>query len=87
MTKKTLPFGDLLSGLCATELSAAKADPDRVAEMIERLLNSLAFTIAIGAKGDPKGMDQMLEGATSYLFEAAGSHQKAAALIEHCRRT
>lgn len=85
--KKRLPFGDLLSGLCATELSAAKADPERIGEMIERLTNSLAFTIAIAARGEPKGVSEMLEGAAAYLFDAAGSHQRPAELIERLRRS
>lgn len=74
--QQRVPFGDRLSGLCAMELSAVRGDAERVGEMIERLLNSLAFTIAIAAKGDPKGMDDMLKGAESYLYEAASGHQK-----------
>jgi len=58
------------------ELSAASGNPERSAEMIERLLNSLAFTIAIAARGDPRGMDEMLSGASSYLYEAAAGHAK-----------
>lgn len=71
-----VPFGDRLSGLCAIELTQARGDQGRVGEMIERLLNSLAFTIAIAAQGDPRVMDEMLKGAESYLYEAASSHQK-----------
>lgn len=75
--KQRVPFGDRLSGLCAMELCAARGNPEKTGEMIERLLNSLAFTIAIAAQGDPGGMNEMLEGAQSYLFEAASGHQKA----------
>jgi hypothetical protein len=71
-----VPFADKLSGLCAMELSAAHGDPERIGEMIERLINSLAFTVAIGAHGDPKAIDDMLTGATSYLYEAATGHQR-----------
>lgn len=71
-----VPFGDRLSGLCAMELSAARGNPERSGEMIERLLNSLAFTIAIAAQGDPRNMDELLKGAEAYLYEAATSHQK-----------
>jgi hypothetical protein len=72
-----VPFADRLSGLCAMELAAASGDPERMGAMIERLLNSLAFTIAIAARGDPKGMDDMLKGAEAYLYEAASGHQRA----------
>jgi hypothetical protein len=71
-----VPFGDRLSGLCAMELSAAHGDADRIGEMIERLLNSLAFTIAIAANGNPDGMSTMLMGAESYMNEAAAGHAK-----------
>lgn len=70
-------FGDRLSALCAMELSDAHGDPERIGAMIERLVNSMAFTVAIAAKGDPKAVDEMLKGAESYLYEAATSHQKA----------
>lgn len=76
-----VPFGDRLSGLCAMELSAAHGDHDRIGEMIERLTNSLAFTIAIAAQGNAEGMNEMIEGATSYLYESATSHQKAGRVL------
>lgn len=74
-------FGDRLSGLCAMELAAAHGDPERIGEIIERLASSLAFTIAIAAHGDPDAMSEMLQGAESYLYEAASSHQKAGAFL------
>lgn len=81
LPEKRVPFADLLSALCAIELAAAKGNPERVGEMIERLANSLAFTIAIATNGDPKGMDDMLKGIEGYLYEAATSHQKVAAAL------
>lgn len=74
--QQRVPFGDRLSGLCAMELAAAHGDAERIGEMIERLTNSLSFTIAIAARGNPKGMDEMLKGVESYLYESATSHQK-----------
>ena len=44
--------------------------------MVERLLNSLSFTIAIAAKGNPDVMQEMLTGAEGYLYEAAADHRK-----------
>lgn len=84
--KQRVPFADRLSGLCAMELAAAHGSPDTIGEMIERLINSLAFTIAIATKGDANAMNQMIEGATSYLYESATSHQKAGAFIGEARR-
>jgi hypothetical protein len=76
-----VPFGDRLSGLCAMELAAAHGDPKRIGEMIERLLNSLAFTLAMSSKGRPSDMDEMIEGATSYLYETASGHARVAAAL------
>lgn len=69
-----VPFGDRLSGLCAMYLAAGHGNPEVSGEMIERLLNSLAFTISMACKGDAKAMDEMLEGAVSYLYESATKH-------------
>lgn len=79
--RSVVPFGDRLSGLCAMELAAAHGDPERVGAMIERLTNSLAFTISMAARGNPEASEEMLTGAISYLYEAATSHQKVAQLL------
>lgn len=71
-------FGDKLAGLCAMELAAAHSDPERIGAMIERLINSLAFTIAISVQGDAKAMDTALSGVESHLYEAASTHAKVA---------
>ncbi len=68
-------FGDKLSALCAMELATANGNADRIGGMIERLLNSLSFTIAIAAKGNPELMQEMLTGADGYLYEAAATHR------------
>lgn len=83
--KRRVSFADRLSGLCAMELAAAHGNPERIGEMIERLTNSLSFTIAIAAKGNPQGMDEMLKGVESYLYEAATSHQKIGGFMGHIR--
>jgi hypothetical protein len=87
MNENSVPFGDLLSEIYAAELSAARGNPERVGEMVERLLNSLAFTIAIAAGGDTEGMSTMLQGAENYLYEAAASHQKVAQSLEGLKRS
>ena len=78
MSERQLKFMDRLSAICALELSDAHGDADRIGEMIERLTNSLAFTIAIAGNGDPKQVETLLRGAESYLYQAATSHAKIA---------
>lgn len=84
--EQRVPFQDRLSGLCAIELAGAHGDADRIGEMIERLTNSLAFTVAIATGGDPKAMDEMLKGIESYLYESATSHQKIGGFMRTGRR-
>lgn len=84
---KTPPFGDRLSALCAMELSGAHGDAERIGEMIERLLNSLAFTVAIATRGDPKAIDDMLTGASAYLYDTAAGHAKLGGLFEALKRS
>lgn len=81
LPKKRVPFGDRLSALCAMELTQARGNPGRLGEMIERLTNSLAFTIQIAVRGNPEDADTMLKGVESYLYEAATEHQKPAQLL------
>jgi hypothetical protein len=76
VSDRPIEFGDKLSALCAMELADAHGDADRIGAMIERLTNAVAFTVAIAARGDPKGMETMLQGAESYLYEAASGHGK-----------
>lgn len=76
--KSRVPFGDKLSGLCAMELCAAHGDADRIGEMIERLLNSLAFTVSMACHGNAEDSAEMLEGAVAYLYEAASGHARIA---------
>jgi hypothetical protein len=74
-------FGDKLSRLCSSEMIAAKGDAERSAEMVERLISALAFTIAISGGGQPDAMDTLLKGAEAYLYECAAEHSKVAKII------
>ena len=64
-------FADKLSAACAFELSLAQNDHDRLAKMISRMTSSLAFTVAISAKGNPRLMSILLEGVSHHLSEEA----------------
>lgn len=74
-------FEAKLSVLTSGEMVQAKNDPERLALMFERLLNSAAFTIAMMGKGENKAMNELLTGAESYLVEATASHAKSARLM------
>lgn len=83
MTKLT--FADKLSGLCAMELTAAHGNAERIGAMIERLTNSLAFTIAIASRGDPEAIQTFLTGVEGYLYNATSEHQKMGVFMGKAR--
>jgi hypothetical protein len=74
-------FGDQLSALCAKATADAHGKPDLMGEIIERLLNSTAFAIAIASGGERERMDNMLTGAEGYLVETAIGYMKVAAFM------
>jgi len=69
-------FSDKLSGLVSLEMAAAHGNPDRMAEVLERLTASVGFTIAIMAKGSPEAANSLAEGASNYLVTEAARLQK-----------
>lgn len=81
VSENPVPFGDRLSALCAAEAVLARRDPDRMAAMIERLTNSLAFTIAINAGGNSEAASQLVEGVIAHLFERATAHERIAGIL------
>jgi hypothetical protein len=75
-------FGDKLSTLVSLEIAGNKArDPAVMSEIMERLASSLAFTIALAAQGDAKGINELIEGMTSYIFETAAERAPLAKTI------
>ncbi len=69
MTAST--FADELSRLAAKEAAAAKSDPERLGDMIERLSASLGMTIALAAKGDAKTIDTLITGCEAHIHAEA----------------
>ncbi len=65
------PFSDALANLCTREMLAARADPDRAAEMVERLAHVLAFTISIVAGGDAGRAQELMMAVEGYLYDTA----------------
>ena len=66
-------FGERLAAMLAMETAAAAGDPERLGEIVERLVHMAAVTIAITAKGDSTGTNALLEVAADYL-QATTSH-------------
>ena len=64
-------FSKKLSALCTAEMSAARGDPDRMADMLERLCHTLGMTVAIAAGGNGEAIDQMISGVEGYVHTAA----------------
>lgn len=62
-------FPEKLAALVALEMS--KADADKQAMVLERLLHAVSLTIALMARGDSKTTEQLLMGAEAYLSEGA----------------
>lgn len=65
----------------AKAMSDARGRPEVHAEILETLLTSLSMCIATQAKGNPKLMNELLEGASGYLFERAADFQKLGAFM------
>jgi hypothetical protein len=65
------PFSEQLASLCSHEMTQAQKDLERLAEMIERLANALAFTISIGAWGDRELAQKLLTATEGYLYESS----------------
>lgn len=65
----------------AKAMHDAKGDPEKVAEVLETLLTSVSMCVASQAGGNAKAMNELLEGASSYLFDRAGDFQKMGAFM------
>lgn len=77
----TSDFGNKLAALCAIEIKAARGDHARMASMTERLVSTLALSIAISVDGNADGMSEILEGVNSFLYECAADHAKVVGAI------
>ena len=66
-----MDFASKLSGLVALEMSEKHSDVDGMANVLERLLHSVGFVIAIMGRGDPGTVDRLCTGAEHYLVECA----------------
>jgi hypothetical protein len=62
-------YAEELSKLTAREMRAAAGDPERSSDVLERLLSSAAFTIALMSGTDKKLTNELVTGAEGYLVE------------------
>lgn len=76
-------FNDTLTRLVTREAHASQRDPDRMANLVERLASSLGVAVAIGAHGDPAKIDRLMMGAEKHAHSEA---VEAAPLIRAMRR-
>lgn len=63
----------------------ANATVERKAEVMERLIDSLALTISVMANGHAEAMSDLLAGAENHLNERAADHAKLAAFLASVR--
>lgn len=64
-------FETALAALCAKEISVARHDPERMANMLERLCHNLGHTIAHASDGQADHVDQFMQGVEGYIYSAA----------------
>ena len=75
-------FNDKLASLVSLEMSAGTVrDLAKMSCLIESLASSLAFTVAIAAKGEAKAIDHLLEGIVSYIYTTAAERAPLARMI------
>jgi hypothetical protein len=75
-------FNDKLSSLVSLELSVGTVrDPAKMSGLIESLASSLAFTVAIAARGDAKAIEHLLEGTVAYIYTTAAERAPLARMI------
>ena len=68
-------FSDLLAHLVNTERMAAKHDPERIGDMLERLAYVTGWTIAIEGDGDA-GRAALADGVCNLIYDTATSGAK-----------
>jgi hypothetical protein len=78
-------FAPKLQALCASAM-ADNRSPDAAAEVIEKLIAALAFTISLATGGDRKLMSNMIAGVEGYLSERCADYERAGQVLGHIRK-
>jgi hypothetical protein len=66
-------FCERLAVMLAIETRAAADDPERLGEMIERLIHGAAVAIAVTARGDAEGRSALIAAGVAHLEATAAS--------------
>lgn len=75
-------FADKLNSLVSLEISRGTFNnPEKMADMVEKLASSLAFTAALASGGDPGRTSHLLEGMVAYIYETATERAPLAKMI------
>ena len=74
------PFSDRLAHLVNVERMAAKHDPERIADMLERLAHVTGWTIAIEGDGDA-GRAGLADGVCNLIYDTATGGAK---IVSEC---
>jgi hypothetical protein len=74
MTEKFKPTD--IDAVTMASFAWAKGDDARTAIVLEKFINSAAFIIASGARGDVPACQQLLVGSEEYLTEQVAHHAK-----------
>jgi hypothetical protein len=82
---KGFDFNGKLARLCREAVADAKGNPEAQAEIVERLVNATAFTVAVMCEGQSKPMEMLLAGAEQQLYEAAAQHGPVARMVAAAR--
>lgn len=75
-------FADEHAMLCAVELPKARHDAERLTAMLSALVEVLGLVIAVGSGGDAAKANELAEGVTARIFEAATENAGVAALVQ-----
>lgn len=65
-----------IDALTMVAFAWAKGDEARTAMVLEKFINSAAFIIASGARGDTAACQMLLTGSEEYLTEQVAHHAK-----------
>jgi hypothetical protein len=71
-------FDEKIGSLCADEFSKNLNSPEQLSSMLETLSKSIGTTLAFACRGNPKHINEMMQGVENYIMEVAVSQSKIA---------
>lgn len=70
----------------AKAMGEAQTNPEALAAILETLLTSVSMCVGTMSGGNPTLVNELLEGASGYLFERAEGHRKLGAFMASASR-